>query len=350
MTSRTPFGHRNLAEFFAALRTSRVATSATAIVATRGDTVFESSFDLVDASGYLGAEGEARYDLASLTKPCAATLAIVLDETNELPLNLAVGEIWHAADEPVKSTRLEDLLRHSGGFQPWAPVYHLCQSRHEAERLLLGSSLLGAQSGTYSDLGYMLWGLSAEHATGRGLVELFAKSLSKLSSGQGIGGGSSEDTRVRTCLLDTDVEQRLAGDLGLTIDLLGAPRRGEVQDGNARFLGGLAAHAGLFGSARDLLDLARAWLDPSRSPSAAGPARALSGEGAYGLGWARRDTSASAGDELSPNAFGHTGFTGSSLWIDPSSDRIFVLAAHRATTAADLAPWRRAFHALGQRE
>jgi len=349
MKREEPSGYRDLTDLFEALAASGVATAGSAIVATRDDTLFERSFNRVDGSVTEESNCDARYDLASLTKVCSATLAVDLDERGRLPLDLAVGEIWQGVAPRLESTRLEHLLRHKGGFQPWAPLYHLCRSRNDAEKLLLGGNFLGAESDTYSDLGYILWGLAAERVTGTGLTELFGNSLGRLSSEVTMGGTSADDSPIRSCLLDTDREQRLADEQGLTIDLLGAPSRGEVQDGNARFLSGVAAHAGLFGSARGLLGLARAWLDSTEVPRGATPTRALSGEGPYGLGWARRATSASAGDALSVDAFGHIGFTGCSLWIDPSTERIFVLAAHRATTDTDLATWRRAFHELGQR-
>jgi len=127
------------------------------------------------------------------------------------------------------------------------------------------------------------------------------------------------------------------------------PRRtwaGVPQDGNARRLGRLGGHAGLFLSTRALGALARAWLRPGWVLPAASIARALGGpRGAHALGWARRRRDGSAGGALSAASFGHTGFTGGSLWIDPERDLVVILLAHRRSTAIDANPLRRELHA-----
>jgi CubicO group peptidase (beta-lactamase class C family) len=122
-----------------------------------------------------------------------------------------------------------------------------------------------------------------------------------------------------------------------------------VQDGNARFLGGLAGHAGLFAPAAGVLALAREWLRPQALLTRRQVERALAGTGPYALGWARRRVRGSAGAALAPSAFGHAGFTGGSVWIDPEQDRIFVWLGHRRSAASDLNAWRRRFHALASR-
>ena len=73
---------------------------------------------------------------------------------------------------------------------------------------------------------------------------------------------------------------------------------------------------------------------------------ALSGEGPYALGWARWSEEGSSGPALPRSSFGHTGFTGGSLWIDPERERIYVLLAHRLSSRIDFNPFRREFHRL----
>ncbi|HQR46776.1 MAG TPA: serine hydrolase, partial [Thermoanaerobaculia bacterium] len=132
---------------------------------------------------------------------------------------------------------------------------------------------------------------------------------------------------------------------------------GEVNDGNARRRGdGVALNAGLFGTSRAVAALARAWLDRDpRLLSEASVAEAVRNqtEGLgedRGLGWALARTVRSAGDALAPESFGHTGFTGSSLFVDPRSRRIHVLLANRlhpeARSAEEMIDFRRRFHAL----
>jgi hypothetical protein len=130
------------------------------------------------------------------------------------------------------------------------------------------------------------------------------------------------------------------------------PRRGVPQDGNARFLGGLAGHAGLFGTAASLWRLGREWLEPRTVLDRASVDAALDGGDRFALGWWRPKGHQNAGSEVSPRSFGMVGFTGGGLWIDPRGSergrhgRIAVLAAHRASPTFDMAPWRRRFHRL----
>jgi CubicO group peptidase (beta-lactamase class C family) len=121
--------------------------------------------------------------------------------------------------------------------------------------------------------------------------------------------------------------------------------RGEVHDGNAFRRGGVAGNAGLFGSARDVWALARQWLldRPAEFSADLTPlepsARGLSWQGSRGAG--------SAIAEMSPRSFGHTGFTGTSLWLDPDADRIAVLLTnqvHPAVRPVDFNEVRRRFH------
>ncbi|MGE5233111.1 MAG: hypothetical protein ACM3OB_03285, partial [Acidobacteriota bacterium] len=107
------------------------------------------------------------------------------------------------------------------------------------------------------------------------------------------------------------------------------------------------AHAGLFGDAAALLALGREWLQPRRVLTGRQVERALGGpRGLYALGWARGRIRGTAGPALDPRSFGHVGFTGGSLWIDPRRRLLCVLLGHRLDARSDLRPWRRRFHHL----
>lgn len=376
------------------------------------------------------------FDLASLTKPFLATLALRLDAGGVLALDAAIGDLLPEARLELARRTCEDLLRHRAGLVPWYPLWTLFESRHEgparrgaavgglparplaqaqrrdeppapppssprppfdwsrserAPRPGLGrgwerewcshrrrdrrgaageagddashrhdplpwlamQAPLGAEPGTYSDLGYLLWARLAERAAGEALFELLDRELFELLD---LGAEDAAQPPCGTphavgCALDSARESELAARLGL--DLTGreakppGPWRGVAQDGNARFLGGVPGHAGLFGSTRALERLGRAWLAPGRLFDVRAAARALGGPpGPYALGWARPSAGGSAGPALAAAAFGHTGFTGGSLWIDPERDRILVLLAHRRDSRADFNPHRRAFHEL----
>jgi CubicO group peptidase (beta-lactamase class C family) len=333
-----------ISELLDSLEAQELVTAASAVIASPTAILYRKSV------GKAAMTAETRYDLASVTKPFTATVAASLDQVGRFTLDRTLGSVWGTSLGPLQQVSMADLLRHEAGFSSWAPLYELCVDESEVAPCLLRGNLLGAPSGTYSDLGYILWGLTAERALGSRLPEIYAETLGKLSPSSTLGPASISSLPIQTCVLDTDVEQSLATELGLTIDRLGAPRAGEVQDGNARFLGGFSAHAGIFGTPLDLVELGRSWLIAANFPRSATVEIALSGQGPYGIGWARRDSSRSAGEALSELSFGHAGFTGCSVFVDPEVERVLVLAAHRVSTTVDLSPWRCAFHRIALRE
>lgn len=297
-----------------------------------------------------------RFDYASIAKPFTATLALVLDAEGILPLTVHVGDLWPEAHRKLARRPLSDLLRHRSGLAGWTPLYYRCHSVEEAQNLIarggVDGDLLGARAGTYSDLGFILWGAAAERRTGRSLAELLRSRVLdplKLASIE-ISPGERPD--LARSYMGTGMEMKLAARQGLTIPDQGPPPVGKPQDGNARFLvglgagGGLCGHAGLFGGARDLWRLATEWLAPGRLLKPEGVAAALSGGGPFALGWWRRTLRGSAGRALPPTAFGHTGFAGNSLWIDPDRRRIYALLGSRLDPAMDMQRWRRRFHTL----
>ena len=285
------------------------------------------------------------FDLASLTKPCMASLALLLEGQDLCSLEQTIGDIWSHTSPPLAHKTLADLLRHRAGFQAWAPLYRLCEQPEEILEQLLDGRFLTGEPGRYSDLDYILWGLAAEARLGRPLADLAAADLAPLLEAGTLVVGPGPDQPVAECLLDTSREVELAAGLGIELELRPGPEPGEPQDGNARFLGGLAGHAGLFATARGVWGLAREWLRP-RVLAEEAVERALSGSGPFLLGWRRPRENGGDGEALGSEAFGHTGFTGGSVWIDRGPGRIYVLLAHRTVVTADLDPWRRELHNL----
>jgi CubicO group peptidase (beta-lactamase class C family) len=120
---------------------------------------------------------------------------------------------------------------------------------------------------------------------------------------------------------------------------------GDVHDGNAYRRGGVAGNAGLFGAAADVWALARNWLDPGRRELTRDRTTEL--PEARGLAWQGSRGAGSAVAAMSASAFGHTGFTGTSLWIDPEADRIAILLTNRVhpeVRPIDFNAVRRRFH------
>ncbi len=325
----------------------------------------------VEQSGRLvwqGAAGAAQgpdqvFDLASITKPFVATALLRVVEAGDLELDQPLAEVpGKETDAPLALSAalgrrtVGELLRHRAGLLPWVPLYALTEGPRQAVARLLGGEWLGGRRGTYSDLSYILAGVLLEHTTGRALGEIFAaESQDPLAAtGAHFRTRATPGAPSLASPIDTDQEVRLAAGLGLEIEPLGPPRSGQVQDGNARFLGP-AGHAGLFGTVTDVAGLVGCWTEAPATGGANGalrPAtvdRALRGPpGRYALGWERRRTRGEA-SPFRAGSFGHTGFVGGSVWHDPGPRVTVVLLGYRESSEAPLHGWRRRFyrHVLG---
>jgi CubicO group peptidase (beta-lactamase class C family) len=278
------------------------------------------------------------FDLASLTKPWLATLAGALDEDGSLALSTPIGEVWSDAPGHLAAKTCEDLLRHRAGLQPWAPLYVLCKDPREIWEVLGSERYAGAPADTYCDLGYLLWRLLAERALGRSIVALLTERLGPMAGDLRVAPVLQPN--VVHCRLGTAREVELARALGIEAPDLGPPAPGAAQDGNARFVGGLAGHAGLFGTVDALLALGAAWIRPAATPSRAAAEHALAGSGELALGWRRNRAGGAAHAVLSPAAIGHTGFVGGGLWIDPEPGLVVAMLGHRQDPFLDLTPLR----------
>ena len=323
-------------------------SAAAASVSSGAETLAFESVD-ADTEG-IGVSPTTLFDAASLTKPFMATLALRLHQDGSMPLDSNLGDIWPGCSPHLARKRVEDLLRHRAGLRPWTPLYRRCRSQASAERLLVSGKLCGAAPGTYSDLDYALWGFSAERVLGASLWDLLQERALKPLGIEGVAKMPGRELDVVRCLCGNGREVELGAEQGISIAPRGGPDLGQPQDGNARFLGGLAGHAGLFVTTMGLLGLGRVWLDTVNGSASLLPPqealRAISGGAPWAMGWARRRVRGSAGPALSAVAFGHVGFTGTSLWIDQERNRIYSLLAHRRQLDRDSNSWRRRFHAL----
>lgn len=323
---------------------------AAGLVGTSARVLWTGAAGLEQTRPRLPASSATLFDLGSITKPFMATLALHLDASGLLPLRTRVAEVWPAADPRFGEISLQDLLRHRSGLNAWAPLYHLCADQDGVLAALLSGSGLGAKRGVYSDLGYILWGFAAEQRLIDSLWRLLSRQVLAPLGLKNVRPSPGAVPGAAACLIDTGKEVELAAALGLEIEPLPPPAWGRVQDGNARFLGGLAGHAGLFGTVEDLWRLAREWIEPRVLLPLPRRREAVAGPGSFGLGWWKRSASGSAGRALSTRAFGHPGFPGGSVWADPEADLILVLLGHRTSPFSDLTPLRREFNRLGARQ
>lgn len=289
------------------------------------------------------------YDLASLTKVIAlTTLTMMAVDDGRISLDDPVRRYLPTFAGPHKeSVTIRHLLTHSSGLRAHRPLWQEAPNADSAVALVLATSvdtIPGARM-VYSDLGAIALTRIIETVYGTPVDRLF--------------------------------ERRIAGPLGLRATRFRPPTswlgriapterdpwrgrivQGEVHDENAAFLGGVSGHAGLFGTAEDLLGFGE-WLlaarNGTRSRAGRPPRMGMAVVREFtrrqevvpgssrALGWDTPSTGSSAGNRLSEASFGHTGFTGTSIWIDPSRNLVVVLLSNRVNPTRDnprLAPLR----------
>jgi len=301
---------------------------------------------------------ETPFDLASLTKPLAtAVLALMLERDRLLDLDAPLQVGFPAlARSPFGDATLRDAATHRGGFPAWIALYLSGQRREDYVRAIAGARP-GAARGTtlYSDLGYVLLGFAIERAGRATLARQFQDRIAGPLglSRAGFEDGSGRFADAAATERGNAYERSLAGASAAASRFREHLLRGEVHDGNAWGLGGVAGHAGLFATAEEVAAIAFAILEPARLGLSAGALDAMlvPGEREAGrtFGFAlARDTESVRG-VLPGHAVGHLGFTGTSLWIDAGQPRIYVLLTNRVHPSVgprEFAPTRRAFHAL----
>ncbi len=302
------------------------------------------SSDTIFYTGAVGRYGEddqrsvsdsTVYDLASLTKVIGLTTAVMLLESDgSLDIDLRLSAFFPQWSEPPKAeVTIRHLLTHTSGLPAWRPLYLETETKDEALDSVLAARLETAPGTkyTYSDFGAITLGLVVESISGQGLDDLLDHRV--------FGPLGMEWTRY---IPPKEWVDRIAP----TEDdpWRGVVVRGEVHDENAARLEGVAGHAGLFSIAPDLARFAQ-WalktyqgnvdseagvpISPetlrafvTRQPGPDGSTRAL--------GWdTPSDEGSSAGTLLSRTSFGHTGFTGTSIWMDPEQDIFIILLTNR---------------------
>ncbi|MCA1959636.1 MAG: beta-lactamase family protein [Desulfomonile sp.] len=306
----------------------KIFTAAALLVARSDATVFHETYGTLGGPGTAKTDPHTLFDLASLTKVLATTpcwMVLAAEKPGVLDTPLEKWFPWGPDDKRCITPR--QLLAHSSGLPAWWPYYLLTlpnpdRRRFTAEQILAEplQSDPGAES-LYSDLGFMLLGFIIEDETGQSLDALAARRIFEPL-------GAADDLRFRP----QGEEARIA--LTRPED---AP--GLVNDLNARALGGVAGHAGLFGTAAAVARVAAEVLRslhgrPTIFDSAVTRMFCTKADptpdGSRALGF---DTcspeGSSSGRFFSARSVGHTGFTGTSLWMDPEQDVIVVLLTNR---------------------
>ncbi len=256
---------------------------------------------------------DTRFDLASLTKVVATTsIFFRLLERGEVRLDDLVSSFLGGG---FGTLRLRHLLTHTSGFPAWLDLGAVGPNRDQRLAAIRGARRLSApgERVLYSDLNFIALGYILEGIAGQGLDQVFVREVQdplQLSAMRFLP--PPDDGEFAATEADPAT---------------GRPWLGVVHDENARSAGGVSGHAGLFGTLDDLLRFGQALLNGGVGPrgrwlSAATVDRLLRAETAgvpgelRALGYQKPFPLSSAGDLMSPRAIGHTGFTGTSLWID----------------------------------
>ncbi len=311
---------------------------------------------------------EMIFDLASLTKPLVTVTGVLqLRERGLLDLDRAVDEWVPGFGGAGKSgVTIRHLLTHTSGLPAWERLYLRVRTPEEAVAAICRTAPLtppGTQV-TYSDLGFLILGELLRRHGGLPLEDYVGTHIAPP-----LGW---EWTRYRPpagwrewCVA-TEVgngyerEMAAAAGEGDGFSWRSETIVGEAHDGNSHYLfEGVAGHAGLFSTAEEVGRYGQALLDGGRGPHGAllrpasitemtsDQSAGAGGEG-YGLGWRiARGNPSLFGPQPSPQAFGHTGFTGTSLVVDPARALVIVLLTNRVHPSADtpgFMAFRQAFH------
>ena len=297
-------------------------TAAVLRVERRGRLVLERAFGtLDDEAGTPSTDVTTRFDLASLTKVFVAAAALLAVQAGALeldePLHAFVPEWRGTAHAPIT---LRMLLAHTSGMYSGADYRTLFGENVENFALLRPLAASPGERVIYSDLGFIALGTVLSRALGAGLPAVMQAACTRLGARE---TAYRPGERERRTIPPTER------------DAWRGRVRGTVHDEKAHLMNGIAGHAGLFGTARDVALLSEAFLAP-RTGRPGGALDFVLARSAVeewgadpvlrrGLGWALKTSDAnSCGAAMSFATFGHTGFTGTCVWADPERDLSIV--------------------------
>jgi CubicO group peptidase (beta-lactamase class C family) len=275
----------------------------------------------------------AVFDLASVSKVIATTsMAMILYERGALDLEAPVVEVvpefagsGPARDSRRNSVTIHSLLAHCSGLPAYEKLFLRAKTRDELLHAALDTALIAAPGtrAEYSDIGFIILGLALERIANDTIDrlcqrEVFAPlGMSRTTFNPPLDWWSS----IPPTANDQSFRKRII--------------QGEVNDENASVLGGIAGHAGAFSSAEDMANFGNALLQ--RGPALVRPEvvalftrRQSSPEGtSRALGWDTPSPPSQSGKYFSARSFGHLGYTGTSLWIDPDRALAVTLLSNR---------------------
>ncbi len=294
------------------------------------------------------------YDLASLTKPLATvTSVLLLIQRGKVELGDRVQEVLAELEgAPIGQATVRELLTHRSGLPGWRPLYEWLDAKGIAPEHSEGNQSVkqhvlkmireeplicaGREQRVYSDLGFMLLGFLVERLSGMALDLWCDEAIVRpLRADPLMFCPTTGRAQLNVARPMVDVSRIAPTEQDEWRNRLLC---GEVHDENAAAMGGVAGHAGLFGTAESVLAVSGAWLRGYH-----GRESILDGElvrqfttrqesdarSSWALGWDTPSAPSSSGSHFSERSFGHLGYTGTSLWIDPLCELEVVLLSNR---------------------
>jgi CubicO group peptidase (beta-lactamase class C family) len=307
-----------------------------AVIGTRTGVVAQIAVGRIDYAADAPAPDSATiWDIASLTKVVGTTTAMMqLVEQGRVSLDAPVQQYLPEWQGQWKAdVRVRHLLTHSAGLPAWRPLFNEVETAGAARQLVLATPLDTAPGAryVYSDLGAILAGLIIERVADAPLDAYLDRHVFRPLGMRDTRFHPPPEMLDRVAPTERDPWR-------------GRHLRGEVHDENAFRLGGVSAHAGLFSTAADLTRFARALLNGGelegarivRPQTLARFTRVQDSTLSHrALGWETPNGTNSAGSRMRPPAFGHTGFTGTSIWIDPANDLFIILLTNRVNPSRE---------------
>ena len=343
--------------------------SAVYLVAEKGKIIFQDAlgFAVVEPER-IAAEIDTIYDLASLTKVLVTSLLCAkLIESGEINLSDKILNYFSEFDTDEKrGITIENLLTHTSGFRGWLPLYLISDFRFQISDSIAHETIENpiAEKVIYSDLNFILSGFLVEKVYRKSLDEIAETEIfTPLNLKSTFYNPPKElQKRIAASEFGNEYEKQTCIEQGYEIPNPQSQFRnhiiwGEVHDGNCWFMNGVSGHAGLFSTAEETFKIAQQFLANQTTllkpetcnlfrtnfTSELNEARSF----AFQLAETPESTASNA---LAKDSFGHLGFTGTSLWIEPETERIFILLTNR--THAHELPFvninstRRRFHKL----
>lgn len=308
-----------------------VAPGAVLAVGTQDQVVFHCSGSTTTLAQGAAVEIDTLYDMASISKLFTTFIALKLLEQGAFRLDDPVSLFLAEYQRPDKQMiRMRHLLTHTSGLLPHDNFFLTCSSQQEMLNAIAASPLQTAPGSqvAYSCLGYITLGNALQRISGQTLPEFLERELF-LPLGLQETGYNPQVNKNRIAPTEYCSWQK------------GKLCWGEVHDENARCQGGVSGNAGIFSSARDMASFAQMWigegsyhnkrlLSPSTVRTSILNYTAAIGEEYRGLGWLlKAPTNSFMGDLASPASFGHTGFTGTSIVLNPRSGLFVIWLTNR---------------------